>query len=167
MPLGPPVVLAPPTSLPPPPPPLLWSVLLAKAKEAEDQNLTSSDIRVRIARAMKARLTKKMIPPPPLPHGQSLPSRPTPVPYSVLLAKAAEASKKNTNSGMIEVNIVEAMRAKFTKKVTKIVPRQLGPVPIGELPEPPSPIPYAELVRKANLCTKENKISEDIRVKIV
>lgn len=93
MPLGPPVVLAPPTSLPPPPPPLPWSVLLAKAKEAEDQNLTSSDIRVRIARAMKARLTKKMIPPPPLPHGQSLPARPPPVPYSVLLAKAAEASK--------------------------------------------------------------------------
>lgn len=69
MPLGLPAVLAPPTVLPPVPPPLSWSVLLAKAKEAEDSNLHTSDIRVRIAAAMKARLTKKMIPPPPLPHG--------------------------------------------------------------------------------------------------
>jgi hypothetical protein len=68
---------------------------------------------------------------------------------------------------MIEVNIAEAFRNAFTKKVTKIKPRPLAPVPIGELPDPPSPIPYAELVRKANECTEENRISEDIRVKIV
>jgi hypothetical protein len=67
--LGPAVVLAPTTKLPPPPPPIPWAVLLAKAKEAEDSNLTNSDIRVRIAQAMKARLTKKLIPKAPLPHG--------------------------------------------------------------------------------------------------
>jgi len=89
------------------------------------------------------------------------------VPYSVLLAKAAEASKKNSKSDIIEVNIAEAFRAAFTKKVTKIKPRPLGPVPIGELPDIPDPIPYSEMVRKANECTKENKMSEDIRVKIV
>ena len=94
-------------------------------------------------------MTKKMIPKAPLPHGQSLPSRPPPVPYSVLLAKAAEASKKNGFSEHIEVNIVEAMRARFTKKITKIVPLKLGSVPIGELPDVPEPIPYAEMLKKA------------------
>jgi hypothetical protein len=108
-----------------------------------------------------------MIPAAPLPHGQSLPSRPIPVPYSVLLAKAAEASKKNGFSEHIEVNIVEAMRARFTKKVSKIVPLKLGAVPIGELPEVPEPIPYAELLKKAEECTKENKLHADIRIQIV
>ena len=72
------------------------------------------------------------------------------MPYSVLLAKAAEASKKNSKSDIIEVNIAEAFRAAFTKKVTKIKPRPLGPVPIGELPDVPDPIPYSEMVKKAN-----------------
>ena len=72
------------------------------------------------------------------------------MPYSVLLAKAAEASKKNSKSDIIEVNIAEAFRAAFTKKVTKIKPSPLGPVPIGELPYVPDPIPYSEMVKKAN-----------------
>jgi len=56
------------------------------------------------------------------------------------------------------------MRARFTKKVTKIVPRKLGPVPIGELPDVPDPVPYAELLKRANECTAENKISKDVQV---
>jgi hypothetical protein len=59
------------------------------------------------------------------------------------------------------------MRARFTKKVTKIVPRKLGPVPIGELPDVPDKVPYAELLKRANACSAENKISADVRVKIV
>ena len=56
------------------------------------------------------------------------------------------------------------MRARFTKKVTKIVPRKLGPVPIGELPDVPDPVPYAELLKRANECTAENKISKNVQV---
>lgn len=112
--------------LPPPPPPIPYSILLAKAKEAENENLTNADIRVRIVQALRARLVKPLgapvgrIPLPPKPHGQSLPSRPPMVPYSVLLERADEASKKNIGAEHIETKIIQAMKARFTKKVTKI-----------------------------------------------
>ena len=110
MPLGPPT-MKPPTKLPPPPPPIPYSEMLAKAKEAENENLTNSDMRIRIVQALRAKLVKPMgaptkIPEPPKPHGQSLPSRPPPVPYSVMLLKAQEVSKKNVKSDHIEIQIV-------------------------------------------------------------
>lgn len=39
--------------------------------------------------------------------------------------------------------------------------------PIGELPEPPPKMDYSKMLEKARLATAENRVSDDIRVKIV
>jgi hypothetical protein len=61
------------------------------------------------------------------------------------------------------------MKAKFTKKVSKIkpLPNPERRPPIGEVPDIPEPMDYKEMVEKARLATLENKVADDIRIKIV
>ena len=61
----------------------------------------------------------------------------------VLLRKAGEVSEANGISDHIEVKIVQALKARFTKKVTKIVPLGAPTAkPPTKIPPPPPPISY-------------------------
>jgi hypothetical protein len=60
------------------------------------------------------------------------------------------------------------MKLRFTNKVSKIKPLN-DPTrlpPKGPLPPPPPPISYSEMLKKAKEAEMENKVSDDIRVRI-
>ncbi len=68
-----------------------------------------------------------------------------------MLERANAATKKNIGADHIETKIIQALKARFTKKVTKIQPlsNPTRKPPIGELPSPPAKMDYSKMLEKA------------------